>query len=127
MKGSQRRRKTKRSKTIRKKKGGDCGCGKKSFMGGYGAASYQGGINNSIYPINNNIGGQSDPLAAGNISEERFAKFVGGRKSRRKVRFGGMSADLLLGNFGSSNSVLSSGTTLGGINAAQMINAQKPF
>jgi hypothetical protein len=114
---------------MRRKKGGDCGCGKKIF-GGYGAASYQGGINNTILPLNNNNGSVSDPLASGNITEERFAKFVGGKKSRKNkksVRFGGMSTDLLLGNFGSSNPLLNSATSSHAINAAQVINGQKPF
>jgi hypothetical protein len=121
------RKNTKRRRTMRKK-GGDCGCNKKLFTGGYGEASYQGGIDNTILPINTNIGGTNDPLSTNNIITERFAKFVGGKKSRKyrkkKYKFGGFSTDLLLGTSAQTNPVLGVGTTTGSFEIAKFVTGQ---
>jgi hypothetical protein len=128
MKRTQIRKKAKRTRTMRKKKGGDCGCNKKLFSGGYGEASYQGGIDKYINPMNTNQGGANDPLSLNNITNERFAKFVGGKKSRknrkRKITFGGFSSDLLLGESAQTNPILGLGTSLGSINMAKVITGR---
>jgi hypothetical protein len=130
MKKTQHRKRVKLTKTRRlKKRGGSCGCGAKSlpkFNGGYGAASYQGGLDKYISPLNGNVGTVGDPVAASNITQERFEKFVGGRKSRRRrgTKRGGFSPDFLLGESVYSNNVLSAGTSIGGINAARGIYGQ---
>jgi hypothetical protein len=129
MKRTQIRKKAKRTRTIRKKKGGDCGCNKKPFTGGYGEASYQGGLDRYINPINTNQGGANDPLSLNNITNERFAKYVGGKKSRkyrkRNAKYGGgFPSDLLLGESAQNNPILGLGTSLGTINMAKVITGK---
>jgi hypothetical protein len=127
MKRTQIRKKTKRTRTMRKK-GGDCGCNKKLFTGGYGEASYQGGLDKYMHPINNNIGGSNDPLSSNNITDERFAKFVGGKKSRKyrkgKKMLGGFFPDFFLGKLGQTNSILGTGTSIGSTNMANIVNGK---
>lgn len=116
----------KKRKTIRKKRGGDCGCNKKiagpylPFTGGYGTASYQGGINDSILPLNGQIGTNGDPIAPANISQERFTPISLGGRRKYKKRKGGRSFDLLLGN-STNNTFLGMGTTTGSMNIANGI------
>ena len=129
MKRTQIRKKAKRTRTMRKKKGGDCGCNKKLFTGGYGPASYQGGIDNTILPINTNIAGPNDPLSVNNITDERFAKFIGGKKSRkyrkRKTKYGGYSADLLLGESANTNPILGAMTSTGSNSMVKILTGQR--
>ena len=128
MKRTQFRKKAKRTRTMRKKKGGDCGCNKKLFSGGYGEASFQGGIDKYMHPINTNIGETNDPLSLNNITDERFAKFTGGKKSRkyrkRKMTFGGFPSDLLLGESSQTNPILGAGTSIGSISMAKIITGK---
>lgn len=110
-------------------KGGECPCKNKGlFSGGFGAASYQGGLDKYIQPLNSNVGG--DPNNPTIMSSERFSPFVGGKKSRkqRKKRLlkGGNALfpvqDTLLGSSVGTNSTLGFGT-LGGTIAA--VNTMK--
>jgi hypothetical protein len=121
-------RNTKRRRTH-KKKGGDCGCNKKKaaykIYGGYGEASYQGGINNSILPMNRSLGSSVDPGNSSNMESERFMKFNGGR--RRRMMMGGMTVDPLLGDSIYKNPVLSAGTSVGAVDAARKIMGQRPL
>jgi hypothetical protein len=137
MKKTQKRIKVKRSKSIRKKKGGDCGCGLKDpfkFRGGYGTASFPRELhsNSNIIPLNQNISTGSDPLGTANIIQERFARFsAGGKKSktrrRRKLKKGGgLLLDPILGN-GVSNVILGATGSAGNMNIAYGINGQKPI
>lgn len=127
MKRTQVRKKNKKTRTMRKK-GGDCGCGKKLFTGGYGEASYQGGLDKYMHPINNNIGGSNDPLSVNNITDERFAKFIGGKKSRKnrkgKKMMGGFFSDIILGKSQQTNQILGAGTSMGSVNMANIINGK---
>ena len=124
MKRTQIRKKAKRTRTMRKK-GGDCGCNKKLFTGGYGEASYQGGLDKYMSPMNTNIGGTNDPLSSNNITDERFAKFVGGKKSRKHrkkhVKFGGFPTNLLLGDSAYTNPIIGLGTSSGSLSFAKNI------
>jgi hypothetical protein len=120
----------KRRKTNRKIKGGDCGCGanktKQSvdpMFGGYGAASYQGGINGSILPLNTEIGTRSDPMDAANIQSGRFIGHSGGKRKQKKTR-GGFTVDPLLGNSLYTNPVLNAGTSFGAANMSRTITGQ---
>jgi hypothetical protein len=70
-------------------KGGECPCKNRGlFSGGFGAASYQGGLDKYIQPLNSNVGG--DPNNPTNMMSERFSPFVGGKKSRKHRRKRGM-------------------------------------
>jgi hypothetical protein len=117
MRKSRRVKKVVKRRRTYKKKGGECPCAKKGskelpFMnGGYGAASYQGGLNNSILPINGNLGASTDPTDASNMSSERFMKFNGGKR-RRKIK-GGLTVDPLLGDSAYTNPVANAGTSVG--------------
>ena len=119
-------RNTKRRRTY-KKKGGDCGCNKKKgfpeIYGGYGPASYQGGINNSILPMNRSLGSSGDPGDSSNLTSGRFSKFDGGR--RRRMMMGGLKIDPLLGDSIYKNPVLSAGTSVGAIDAARKVMGQR--
>lgn len=79
-------------------------------------------------PINNNIGGSNDPQSLNNITNERFAKFVGGKKSRKyrkkNVTFGGFPSDLLLGKSMQTNPILGAGTSIGSISMAKIITGK---
>jgi len=115
----------KKGKTVkRKQKGGDCPCnkGKLLFMGGYGPASYQGGIDDKIIPLNNEVANPNTPSIMGS---ERFAPFKGGSK-KRKMK-GGMSLlDPVLGASSVSNQTLGTGTTAGQIVGANIVNGGVP-
>lgn len=129
MKKSKRVKKNYKRRRTHKKKGGDCPCNKKkSFVGiygGYGAASYQGGINDTILPMNKSIASAVDPGNASNMTSERFMYFPNykGGKSRRKIK-GGLITDPLLGDSSYTNPVLSAGTSVGGIDMARKITGQ---
>lgn len=122
------RRHQKKRKTIRKKRGGDCGCNKKlfplpEFTGGYGPASYLGGINDKILPLNSIISTSSDPSDSANIAQERFSTFpkLFGGKRKSKKRKGGRSFDLLLGDSVNTNDFLGMGTSSGSMKIANVI------
>jgi hypothetical protein len=119
-------RNTKRRRTH-KKKGGDCGCNKKKsfpdIYGGYGPASYQGGINNSILPMNRSLGSSGDPSNSSNMASGRFMKFDGGRR-RKKIK-GGLKIDPLLGDSIYKNPILSAGTSVGAVDAARKVMGQR--
>jgi hypothetical protein len=114
-------------------KGGECPCKNKSlFSGGFGAASYQGGLDKHIQPLNGNIGG--DPNNPTNMTSERFSPFIGGKKSRKhrkkRVLKGGNALfpvpDALLGSSVGTNSTLGFGTLGGTIAAANSIKGVSP-
>jgi len=128
-----RRRNLKKSRKSNKKKGGDCGCNKPKIIlpenlpqfGGYGLASYQGGINEYINPLNTHHTSHSDPVDAGNILSERFTKFTGGKKRRRLTKKkGGFSMDWLLGEPANKNPVLGAGTSAGSYDMASKITGK---
>jgi hypothetical protein len=130
-----RRRNLKKSRKSNKKKGGDCGCNKsKSVLpdqillpqfGGYGAASYQGGINQYINPLNTQISTKIDPSDSGNALTERFTKFSGGKKRRRMTKKrGGFRMDWLLGESGSTNPVLGAASSAGSLDMASKITGK---
>lgn len=126
------KRHLKKRKTIRKKRGGDCGCNKKpfplpEFTGGYGPASYQGGINDKILPINGSLGSGGDPSDSSNIAQERFSTFpkMFGGKRKSKKRKGGASFDALLGDSVNTNAFLGMGTSAGSMNMANAIMGKK--
>ena len=129
MKKSKRVKKNYKRRRSHKKKGGDCPCKKNKSLvgiyGGYGAASYQGGINDAILPMNKSIGSSGDPSNASNMSSERFMHFTNykGGKSRRRIK-GGLITDPLLGDSSYTNPVLSAGTSVGGIDMARKITGQ---
>jgi len=131
MKKSQyKKRKTRKSKTIRKRRGGDCGCNKlkpipdaQSYMGfgGYGQAGYQGGLpNGTVIPINDSIGSAADLTDKSNIHQGRFSPLLGGKKKRNKKTKGGMNItnDWLLGSSTTDNLFTGFGTTTGSNAAA---------
>lgn len=126
MKKSKRVKNNYKRRRTHKKKGGDCGCNKKKAVsviyGGYGPASYQGGINNSILPMNTALGSSGDPADSSNIVAERFMKFDGGKR-RKKIK-GGLKIDPLLGDSIYKNPVLSAGTSVGAIDAARKVMGQ---
>ena len=72
----------KNSKSKSKKLGGGCACNK-LFKGGYGPASYQGGLDKYIYPLNSH---NSDPTNPSVITAGRFQN--GGKRKSRKMRGG---------------------------------------
>uniref|UniRef100_A0A6C0B784 Uncharacterized protein n=1 Tax=viral metagenome TaxID=1070528 RepID=A0A6C0B784_9ZZZZ len=124
------KRHLKKRKTIRKKRGGDCGCAKKQYpipeiFGGYGPASYQGGINDKIIPLNGAITSANDPSDSSNIAQERFSPNLFGGKRKSKKRKGGMSYDVLLGDSLNKNAFLGMGTSTGSINMANGIMGKK--
>ena len=119
-------------KTIRKKRGGDCGCNKKpfplpEFTGGYGPASYQGGINDKILPLNGQLSTNGDPSDSANIAQGRFTSFTKlfGGKCKSKKSKGGMSFDTLLGDSANTNPFLGMGTSSGSMNIASTIMGKK--
>jgi len=118
----------KKRKTIRKKRGGDCGCNKKPFpvpvfTGGYGPASYQGGLNDKMLPLNGAVSSAGDPSDSSNIAQERFSAFpkIFGGKRKSKKRKGGMSYDALLGDSVDKNDFLGMGTSTGSMKIASAI------
>jgi hypothetical protein len=127
------KRHLKKRKTIRKKRGGDCGCNKKLFpivpeyTGGYGSASYQGGLNDKMLPLNSGISGANDPSDSSNIAQERFSTFpkLFGGKRKLKKRKGGSSFDVLLGDSANTNTFLGMGTSTGSMNIAGAIMGKK--
>ena len=91
----------KNKKTL--KKGGNCGCDK--MKGGYGPASYQGGLDKYIYVYNTNTSANpSDP------SQQIAGRFIKGGKRKSKKMKGG---DVLLGSSLSNNPITGFGTTSG--------------
>jgi len=111
-----------KNKTV---KGGKCPCA--GMRGGFGAASYQGGLDQNILPLNNNIGTNVDPItpSGGQLMSERFAPFSGGKRRNRKgskksnkskKMKGGFS--FLLGNSASTNPLIGFGTAAGASSAA---------
>ena len=121
MRKSRRVKKVVKRRRTYKKKGGECPCNKKrpmdtNFMnGGYGAASYQGGINNSILPMNGSLATQNDPGDSSNMSSERFMFFKGGKRRRHRKTKGGLTVDPLLGDSIYSNPVANAGTSVGSV------------
>jgi len=114
-------------------KGGECPCKNRGlFSGGFGAASYQGGLDKYIQPLNSNVGG--DPNNPTNMMSERFSPFVGGKKSRKYRRKRGMKGgnaffpvpDALLGSSAGTNSTLGFGTLGGTIAAANSMKGVSP-
>jgi hypothetical protein len=127
MRKTQRRYKKREYKKRTTLKGGDCGCGKMKWSGGYGQPSYQGGLDNYITPFNTNI--TSDPNSPGNMVSERFFPFVGGKRRNRskKISKGGNRlsidpmSDMALGRSVSTNPVLGFGTTGGMMSASRTL------
>jgi len=121
-------RRYKKRKTI--VKGGDCGCGKMKWSGGYGAASFQGGLTNYTIPVNTNTGG--DPIDPANVMSERHVPFsFGGKRKHRhtmsKKMKGGISLlpnDIALGGVGRANPMISFGTTGGMVNASSTLTGK---
>jgi len=126
MRKSRRVKKVVKRRRTYKKKGGECPCNKKQslelpFMnGGYGAASYQGGINNSILPMNGSLGTRNDPGDSSNMSSERFMILKGGKRRPRKTK-GGLTVDPLLGDSIYTNPVANAGTSMGGLFMANKV------
>lgn len=119
--------KRKLSKTISRKmskkraqKGGGCGCDQKHFVGGHGAASFQGDPSKYTYAYNNH---DNDPISPSNLTNAR--NLAGGSKLRRKRIGGGVVPDLL-GKSSGSNFVASFGNSNAAQHAAQMANGQTP-
>ena len=119
--------KRKLSKTISRKmskkraqKGGGCGCDQKHFVGGHGAASFQGDPSKYTYAYNNH---DNDPISPSNLTNAR--NLAGGSKLRRKRTGGGIFPDLL-GKSSGSNFVASFGNSNAAQHAAQMANGQTP-
>jgi hypothetical protein len=75
-------RKTRKNLRTKSKKirGGGCACNK-LFKGGYGPATYQGGLDKFIYPLNSH---NSDPTNPSAITAGRFQN--GGKRKSRKMR-----------------------------------------
>jgi len=114
-------------------KGGECPCKNKGlFTGGFGAASYQGGLDKYIQPLNGNVGG--DPNNSTIMTSERFSPFVGGKKNRRSKRKCNMKGgralfpvpDTILGSSVGTNSTLGFGTLGGTIASANTIKGFSP-
>lgn len=117
--------KRKLSKTVSRKlskkraqKGGGCGCDHKHFVGGYGAASFQGDASKYTYAYNNH---DNDPISPSNLTNAR--NLAGGSKLRRKRTGGGVFPDLL-GKSSGPDFFSSTGTSNAAQHAAQMANGQ---
>lgn len=118
----------KRCRKNKTSKGGKCPCS--GMSGGFGAASYQGGLDQNILPLNNNIGTNVDPItpSGGQLTSERFAPFTGGKRrnksgskkskksNKSKKMKGGFS--FLLGNSAVTNPLIGFGTAAGASSAA---------
>jgi hypothetical protein len=137
------KRKTQKSRKNKRKRGGNCGCGKNLFSGGsaFGPASFDGNVPiHAYYPYNTEAGSASDPITPGNITDARLTDNIlfnplstqkGGkrtRKSNRRIRFrrgGASSLNPLLIN-GQDNQINQFGTSsIGGL--AQHYSSNMPI
>jgi len=127
MRKTQKRYKRRQYKKRTSLKGGNCGCEKMKWSGGYGPASYQGGLNNYMVPINTSL--DIDPNSPRIMTSERFFPFVGGKRRNRskKISKGGNRlsfapmSDMALGRSVSTNPVLGFGTTGGMASASSVL------
>jgi hypothetical protein len=122
-------KKKQNKRKSRKVKGGDCGCGDASkfkiFSGGYGPASYQGGVDKHMIPFGADL--SKDPASNALMTSERFSG--GKRKKSTKKQKGGayVPVDPLLGGKGYDNPVLGGITSAGAFHSANAVTGGFPY